>query len=85
MRFESLHAFSVIYYDYEHSYYPHFAGLSDVVVTPYTLAACADETVTATCSVSDTTFLQWTILETSSVNQNWKSSYSHHKTWTLVL
>ena len=63
MRFESLHAFSDIQrrlYGYERSYYPNFAGLSDVVVTPDTLVACADETVTATCSVSDTTFLQWT-------------------------
>ena len=29
-------------------------------MTPDTLAACAGETVTATCSVSDTIFLQWT-------------------------
>ena len=29
-------------------------------MTPDTLAACAGETVTATCSVNDTTFLQWT-------------------------
>ena len=34
--------------------------LGEVVVTPESLVACAGETVTATCSVSDTTFLQWT-------------------------